>query len=182
MALPLRQHLPRDPLLTLLASAALLETAWTIYIGWRLPRHYVANHWDLAWVGLDVAQIVMLLLAAWAAWRGRAVLILFAAVAGTLLLVDAWFDVTTARHGGFVESLVFAVAIEIPSAAFLFWITWRAVKELADSMFVVPEVKGVPIRKIRLVRRFDRSSRDTPLAGPDETSSTARNPFDNRAN
>ena len=23
----------------------------------RLPRHYVANHWDLAWVGLDAAQM-----------------------------------------------------------------------------------------------------------------------------
>jgi len=49
MALPLHLRLPRDPLLTLLASAAVLETGWTIYLGWRLPRHYVANHWDLAW-------------------------------------------------------------------------------------------------------------------------------------
>jgi len=138
-----------------LASAALLETAWTIYIGWRLPRHYVANHWALAWVGLDVAQIFMLLLCAWAAWRGRALLILFASSAGTLLLVDAWFDVTTARNGGIVQSLLLALVVEIPSAIVLFFITWRAVKELADSLFVVSEVKGVPIRKIRLVRRFE---------------------------
>lgn len=139
----------------MLASAALLETAWTIYIGWRLPRHYVANHWALAWVGLDVAQIFMLLLCAWAAWRGRALLILFASSAGTLLLVDAWFDVTTARNGGIVQSLLLALVVEIPSAIVLFFITWRAVKELADSLFVVSEVKGVPIRKIRLVRRFE---------------------------
>ena len=182
MALSLRLRLPRDPLLTLLASAALVETAWTIYIGWRLPRHYVANHWDLAWVGLDVAQIVMLLLAAWAAWRGRALLILFATAAGTLLLVDAWFDVTTARHGGFVQSLVFALVIEIPSAVFLFWITWRTVKELADSMFVVREVKGVPIRKIRLVRRFDGSSDNAPPVSSEGTPTTELNPFEDHAN
>jgi hypothetical protein len=115
----------------------------------------VANHWALAWVGLDVAQIFMLLLCAWAAWRGRALLILFASSAGTLLLVDAWFDVTTARNGGIVQSLLLALVVEIPSAIVLFFITWRAVKELADSLFVVSEVKGVPIRKIRLVRRFE---------------------------
>jgi hypothetical protein len=158
VALPLRLRLPRDPLLTVLASAALVETAWTIYIGWRLPRHYVADHWDLAWVGLDVAQIVMLLLAAWAAWRGRALLILFASAAGTLLLVDAWFDVTTARHG-FVQSLIFALVIEIPSSIALFWITWRTIKQLADSLFVDPAVKGVPIRKLRFARRSEQASK-----------------------
>jgi hypothetical protein len=157
MALPLHLRLPRDPLLTLLASAAVLETGWTIYLGWRLPRHYVANHWDLAWVGLDVAQIILLLLSAWAAWRGRALLILFASSAGTLLLLDAWFDVTTARNGGFMESLVLAVFLEVPSAIALFWITWRSVKELSNSMFVTDDVRGMPIRKIRLIRRFERA-------------------------
>jgi hypothetical protein len=157
VAIPLRLRLPRDPMLTMLAGAALLETAWTIYIAWRLPRHYVANHWALAWVGLDVAQIAMLLLAAWAAWRGRALLILYATAAGTLLLVDAWFDVTTARNGGFVQSLLFALLIEIPAAVALFWITWRTIRELANSMFVIDEVRGLPIRKIRFARRVEKA-------------------------
>lgn len=159
MVIPPRPRLPRDPLLTVLATAALLETAWTIYIAWRLPRHYVANHWDLAWVGLDVAQITMLLLAAWAAWRGRALLILFATAAGTLLLVDAWFDVTTARNGGFAQSVLFALLIEIPAAVALFWITWRTTKELAKSIFVADEVRDVPIRKIRFSRRADKTEK-----------------------
>lgn len=153
MARPRRVHLPRDPLLTLLTSAALAETAWTIYLGWRLPRHYVANHWDLAWIGLDVAQIIMLLLAAWAAWRGRALLILFASSAGTLLVLDAWFDVTTARHGDFTQSLVLALVVEVPSAIALFWITWRSIRVLADSLLVGSEAEGLPVRKIPLARR-----------------------------
>jgi hypothetical protein len=153
VAIPLHLRLPRNPLLTVLATAALVETAWTIYIAWRLPRHYVANHWDLAWVGIDVVQVIMLLLAAWAAWRGRALLILFATAAGTLLLVDAWFDVTTARNGGFVQSVLFALLIEVPAAVALFLITWRTIKVLANSIFVADEVRGVPIRKIRFARR-----------------------------
>jgi hypothetical protein len=131
-----RVRLPHDPLLTLLTTAALAETAWTIYIGWKLPRHYVANHWDLAWVGLDVAQIAMLLLAAWAAWRGRALLILFASSAGTLLLLD----------------------VEIPSAIALFWITWRSIRKLADTLLVGSEAEGLPVRKIPLVRRGEKLS------------------------
>ncbi len=161
MAIPLHLRLPRNPLLTLLATAALVETAWTIYIAWRLPRHYVANHWDLAWVGLDIAQVIMLLLAAWAAWRGRALLILFATAAGTLLLVDAWFDVTTARNGGFAQSVLFAFAIEIPAAIALFLITWRTIKELAKSIFVAEEVRGLPIRKIRFARRGERAAKSS---------------------
>ena len=158
MALPHHLRLPRNPLLTVLATAALVETAWTIYIAWRLPRHYVANHWDVAWVGLDIAQVIMLLLAAWAAWRGRALLILFATGAGTLLLVDAWFDVTTARNGGFAQSVLFALLIEIPAAVALFLITWRTIKELAKSIFVAEEVRNVPIRKIRFSRRADKTA------------------------
>jgi hypothetical protein len=159
VARQLRIPLLRQPLLAVLILAALTETAWTIYLGWRLPRHYVANHWSLAWVGLDVAQIVMLLLSAWAAWRGRALLILFASVTGTLLLVDAWFDVTTARNGGFAESLFFAVVIEIPSAIALFWITWRTIKQLAERVFVGSDLEGVPVRKISFAQRIERLSR-----------------------
>ena len=40
----------RDTLLTTLTAAALLETIWTIYLAFSLPRHYVAIHWRLAWV------------------------------------------------------------------------------------------------------------------------------------
>ncbi|MGC1420649.1 MAG: hypothetical protein WA786_11105 [Acidimicrobiales bacterium] len=156
MALHLR--LPRDPLLTVLATAAVGETAWTIYLGWRLPRHYVANHWDLAWVGLDVAQIILLLLCAWAAWRGRALLIPFASSAGTLLLIDAWFDVTTARSGSIWESLALALFLEVPFAIVLFWVTWRSVRELFHAMSAADDVDDVPVRKIRLTRRFERTS------------------------
>ena len=74
----------RSRLLFVLTGAALIEVLWTIYIGIDLPPHYVAIHWNLAWVGLDVAQIAMLLASAWAAWKRRAILSLFATSAATL--------------------------------------------------------------------------------------------------
>jgi hypothetical protein len=146
-------------LFSVLTTAALLETGWTVYIGWKLPRHYVANHWDLAWVGLDVAQIALLLLAAWAAWRGRALLILFASSLATLLLLDAWFDITTARNGGLGQSVLLALVVEIPSAIALFWITWRSIKDLASSLLVGSAAEGLPFRKIPLARRAEKLSK-----------------------
>jgi hypothetical protein len=93
---------------------------WTIYLGWRLPRVYVAEHWKVAWVGLDVAQVGALLATAWAAQRRRAVLAVFATVSASLFVLDAWFDVTTARSGDLQQSILTAVLIEVPAAVVLF--------------------------------------------------------------
>jgi len=140
----------RDRLLTMLITGAVLEVAWTVYLGWRLPRHYVAHHWDLAWVGLDVAEILMLVGAAWAAWRRRAVLILFSIASATLLLLDAWFDVTTASHGGFWESFILAIVVEVPSAAALLWVAQRSAHALLTSQFTRGHLAEMPLRKIPL--------------------------------
>ena len=84
MARPIRLRIARGPVLALLVTVSIVEIVWTIYLGLRLPRHYVANHWDLAWVGLDVGEIAMMLITAWAAWRRRAVFILFACCSRSL--------------------------------------------------------------------------------------------------
>ena len=121
--------------MTLLTGAASLEILWTIYIGIELPRHYVANHWNVAWVGLDVAQVIMIFATAWAAWRRRAILSLFATAAGTLLLVDAWFDVTTARRGDLLQSVLFALVLEVPWATVLFWLTRRTIRQISHDRY-----------------------------------------------
>jgi len=140
----------RDRLLSALVVGVFLEIAWTIYLGWRLPRHYVAHHWDLAWVGLDVAEILLLLGSAWAAWRRRAVLIPFAVASATLLLLDAWFDVTTAGHGDFLESVLVSIFVELPSALALLWIARRAARRLIKTNFFDDERRQLPIRQIPL--------------------------------
>jgi hypothetical protein len=119
----------RDTVLSTFALVAVAQIGWTVYLGVSLPRHYTVNHWDLAWVGLDTAQVAMLVCAAWAAWRRRAVLIVFACASGTLLIVDAWFDVTTARYRDLDMSLVL-LAVELPLAFLMFWIARRIFRRL----------------------------------------------------
>ncbi|HVB51559.1 MAG TPA: hypothetical protein VND89_07505 [Acidimicrobiales bacterium] len=145
----------RDRVLTALITGAVLEIVWTVYLGGHLPRHYIVHHWDLAWVGLDVAEIVALLGAAWAAWRRRAVLILFSIVSATLLLVDAWFDVTTANRASFAESFVVAVFVEVPSAALLLWVAYRAARVLLTAQFTRDHLATMPFRRVPLAPKND---------------------------
>ena len=39
-----------------LLIGAVAEILWCIYLGLVLPPHYVADHWALAWIGLDIAE------------------------------------------------------------------------------------------------------------------------------
>ena len=141
----------RIPLLTdslrrILTTAALLEILWTAYIGLQLPRRYVAHHWALAWVGIDIAQVAMLLLSAWALWKHRAILTFFATAAATLLVVDAWFDVTTAQRGDFFQSSLSALLVEIPSSIVLYWVALRTINHIDINPAVADEsVLKVPI-------------------------------------
>jgi hypothetical protein len=157
-------HSRRDRLLVALLMGAVGEIAWCVYLGLVLPRHYVAHHWALAWIGLDIAEVAMLFAAAWAAWRQRALLILFTIVGATLFLLDAWFDVTTANHGDVTQSLVLALFLEVPSAIALLWVARRAVIRLFLT-HSVDDVSTLPIYKVVLTREVLNATpvREVPL-------------------
>jgi hypothetical protein len=153
-------HTWRDRLVVALLSGATLEILWAVYLGWRLPRHYVADHWALAWVGLDVAEISMLFGAAWSAWRRRAVLIVFSIAAATMFLLDAWFDVTTASHGDELQSVALAVFVEVPSALVLLWVARRAAVRLLETHVPDGAFSSMSVRKVLLVETVDVAPRD----------------------
>ena len=90
-----------------------------------LPRRYTAVHWNVAWAGFDAAELVGLVATAWAAWRRRAIIVLFATATGTLMLADAWFDLATTRAGDLWQSALLAALGEIPGAVFLFYVVHR---------------------------------------------------------
>ncbi len=79
----------------LLALTALLLVPWTIWLATTLPSHEVAEHWDVAWAGFDAMLAAALLATALSAWHQGRFLQACAACAGTLLVVDAWFDLLT---------------------------------------------------------------------------------------
>ena len=99
-------------------AGVLLLSVWIVVLDVKLPRYYRAGGWRAAWVGFDIALLLVFAATAWAAWRRRQVLIVCLIVLATLLCCDAWFD-TTLDWGtrGFMVSLLSAVLVELPLAA-----------------------------------------------------------------
>jgi hypothetical protein len=110
-------------------ALAVLLIPWIAYLGVVLPDHTTSAHWDVAWVGFDVAILCSLALTAWSAHRRAPWIEASATATMTLLLVDAWFDCTTARGTSqVVQAFVLAFAVELPLAAVSFWIARHAVE------------------------------------------------------
>jgi hypothetical protein len=122
-------------LLSLLAVGLLALVAWTIYLNWRLPKVYVSDHWRVAWVGLDVIEVIALLLTTWAAFARRVVLVIFATAGATAFALDAWFDVTTARSGDFRQSLFTALLVEIPAAVVLYVVAAVSTRRVLSAWY-----------------------------------------------
>jgi hypothetical protein len=82
--------------------------------------------WRAAWIGFDIALLASLAVTAWAAYRGRQVMILAGFVTATLLVCDAWFDVLLDWGSGLLwVSLAAALLLELPLATLLILVSRR---------------------------------------------------------
>jgi hypothetical protein len=127
---------PRSPgwwIAPLYLLFAAVLTPWIAYLAVTLPRHQVSYHYRLAWVGFDVLLWGSLARTAWLAWRRSPFVVNVASVTATLLIVDAWFDVTTSPPGDRMTAFVVAVLAEIPAALLSMRIAARAQIEIART-------------------------------------------------
>jgi hypothetical protein len=107
------------PLFAVLGTATL---PWTAYLAMTLPQQAHTHHYRLAWVGFDAMLIVVLLLTAYVAWRGNRLVGLLATITATMLVVDAWFDTTTANRADRPMAILSAALVELPLAVLCGWI------------------------------------------------------------
>jgi len=127
-----------------MALMAVFLIPWTLYLTFTLPSRHLTDHYDLAWVGFDIALAAAFAATAWAAVRRLRWLVPLAAVTGTMLVCDAWFDVVTSHSGvEILEAALEAVFGELPLAAI--------------CAYVVFDVE-------RFQAAFDRFRRPTPAA------------------
>ncbi len=85
------------------AFCALVLLPWAAFLIFTLPRNYPANHWRVAWAGFDLGLGIAMIATAIAVARRSPFAEVAAAVTGTLLVCDAWFDVLTAHLARAVE-------------------------------------------------------------------------------
>ncbi len=139
---PVRIPLPRW-MTVLLAIVAVGLVPWTLYLTFTLPSRHVIVHYDLAWVGFDIALAVSFAATAWATFHGSQWLVPLAAVTGTMLVCDAWFDVVTSQGATEVlEAVAEAVLAEIPLAAVCGFIVYDAESYLATTMGLASRALG----------------------------------------
>lgn len=99
---------------------------WTILLSLVLPPHYISQHWDIAWVGFDAFECLLFALTALLALLHSSWTAMVSTMLGTTLLIDAWFDIMTARpdkdaHIALIEGLF----LEVPLALLSFAIAHR---------------------------------------------------------
>ena len=113
-------------------AVGVLLLPWTAFLSLSLPSRHASTHWDLAWTGFDVGLAILFGATAIAAYNRSTWVAAFAASLGTLLIVDAWFDVVLESHSDERRySILLAFAAELPAAAVCFWIAGRSERFLA---------------------------------------------------
>ena len=120
---------------------------WIVYLGFSLPTRQVSRHYDAAWVGFDVLELIALSATGFLALRRSRYLALASASAATLLITDAWFDVMTSPRHQLLQAVVLAVFIELPLAGVCAWLSYHT-EHLADR-----RIRVLPVRRNRVPAR-----------------------------
>jgi hypothetical protein len=119
----------------LLGLVAVGLVPWILYLTFTLPSRHVTLHYDLAWTGFDVGLTASFAATAWASFRGSQWLVPLAAVTGTMLCCDAWFDIVTSQTGiEMREAIAEAALAELPLAALCAFIVYDAETFLAATV------------------------------------------------
>jgi len=120
------------------------------FLALSLPKENLEHHYRLTWVGFDLILVVAIYLTAHMAFRLDSRVVFPATVVATLLVADAWFDVTTsATAQAATGALILALAVELPAAAFSLYVAFRVgrrVRELAHLDHAANPHPSVPDR------------------------------------
>jgi len=151
----------------LFAVLSLLLIPWIAFLATVLPSRQLSRHYDLAWAGFDGMLFVALAATAYFALRRSRNLSVAAASAGTLLIVDAWFDVLTSRRRELPVSIAFAVFVELPLAALCWWLS-KQTQAIAEKRIalLLPRSKGRLRRDARRAETLDTGDPQRHLGEP----------------
>ena len=120
------RHIFPSWLILIYGAACGFLIPWTLFLSVVLPPRYITNHWDFAWAGFDVFEWLLFALTAVLTIRRSSWTALTATMLGTVLILDAWFDVLTARSGRDQYSATLeALFIELPLALVSFALAHR---------------------------------------------------------
>ena len=126
------------------AVMAAVLVPWTVYLALTLPDRATERHYQVAWAGFDALLILLLARTAYLGWRHRPQAMLTAAAVLTMLVIDAWFDVTTApTRQALMVAILLAVTFEIPGAILSMALARRAQAAWVAGLFSSDSAQSV---------------------------------------
>ena len=129
--------------LLVMTACCIALAGWIAILLLTLPERFTSSDWQAVWVGLDVAELLGFAATAWAAWHQRQLVIIFMVMTGTLLLCDAWFDLTLSYgSSGFTGSILSAVLAEFPLAFLMFAGARRLVRVTVETLMQLSGNRG----------------------------------------
>ena len=118
--------IPRWAVAFFLGGAVVL-IPWIVLM-FTVPRAVnVPPHWVLVWGGFDCFLVLGFAVTAYRLITRSPRGAVTSAMTGTMLLIDAWFDVLTTHRGGQTVSILMAAFAEIPCAVICFYVSRRIV-------------------------------------------------------
>jgi hypothetical protein len=162
----------RRLLLFIVGGVAVALLPWTAYLSVTLSSKHVTDHWDVVWAGLDLFEASVLVALFVAVMRRSEFVPMFAAIAGTALVCDAWFDVMTASPGtDFDWALIEALVAELPLAALCYWVAFEASEAIGlsaatgSASAVAPRPTSPPDQPAEGREPARRAGSEAPSAG-----------------
>jgi hypothetical protein len=115
----------------LIVAAGLI--VWTVFLALSLPKENLEHHYRLTWTGFDLILVLAIYLTAHRAFRLDTRVVYPATVVATLLVADAWFDITTSTSAAeATQALILALAVELPAAAFSLYVAHRVGRRVRE--------------------------------------------------
>jgi hypothetical protein len=144
-----RSRRPDEPVVPfwifpLFVTLSVVMIPWMVFLTVDLPDRHLTHHWDLIWIGLDSFEAGAMAATGVAVARRSMWTPVFATAAGTLLVVDAWFDVVSASGKELAAAIAMAACLELPLAALCFWIS-RNVEHVLEQAREQLEATGARV-------------------------------------
>lgn len=128
----IKVHFPKWAALVY-GGLALILIPWILDLAENLPVRHIARHWDTLWVGFDIMMLCTILLTLWFMFKKMIWIVVSASALATLFIVDAWFDILTARPGREErESIAFGV-LEVTLSILTFRLVYLIVHRASTS-------------------------------------------------
>jgi len=142
---------------------------WIVYLAMTLPGHQRAEDYDIAWVGFDSGMALVLAALAYCALKRKPATGPLAAVAATMLVVDAWFDIVTSEEGTkLVLAALSAAVAELPLAIICAWVAvnaervraraYRRLRMRWERAVEIARASGAALEPVSLAPSPDRSN------------------------